>query len=86
MTKPSGDETLLINADRHIDDARRSVATQEARVRRLKNSGQDVDAPEELLQLMEETLAEFVRHRKILADDIERRRRGRLPDRPNRPH
>jgi hypothetical protein len=86
MANPSGDETLLINADRHIDDVRRSVAAQEARVRRLKDRGEDAHVPEELLQLMEQTLAEFVRHRKILADDIERRRRGRLPGRPNRPH
>jgi hypothetical protein len=86
MANPSGDETLLINADRHIDDVRRSVAAQEARVRRLKDRDEDAHVPEELLQLMEQTLAEFVRHRKILADDIERRRRARLPGRPNRPH
>jgi predicted outer membrane protein len=86
MTNSSGDESLLINADRHIADARRSVATQEARVRRMKDLGQDANAPEALLQLMEQTLAEFVRHRKILAEDIARRRRGRFPDLPGRPH
>lgn len=69
-------ESTLIVADRHIADARRSIAAQTARVGQWKDWGFDAKVPEELLDLMEQTLTAFLTHRSLIVDEIERQRRA----------
>jgi hypothetical protein len=65
-------EASLAIADRHISDACRAIAAQRDRVRQWKRWGADSKSAEELLQLMEQTLAQFLVHRKFIVDDISR--------------
>lgn len=65
-------EATLAVADRHISDACRAIAAQKDRVRQWKRWGADSKSAEELLQLMEQTLAQFLIHRKLIVDGIGR--------------
>ncbi|WP_458789066.1 hypothetical protein [Dyella jiangningensis] len=64
----------LAEADRHIDDARRTIAAQADRVRRWKILGLDAKESEKFLHVMEETLAAFLVHRELILDEIKRAR------------
>ena len=67
-------ELTLAEADRHIDDARRTIAAQADRVRPWEILGLDAKEPEKLLHVMAETLAVFLVHREPILDEIKRAR------------
>jgi hypothetical protein len=67
-------ELTLAEADRHIDDARRTIAAQADRVRPWKILGFDAKEPKKFLQVMEETLAAFLVHRELILDEAKRAR------------
>jgi hypothetical protein len=56
----------LAQADRHIAEAKNRIARQKEAIERLKQDGHETDLAEKWLDILEDTLATFERHREII--------------------
>jgi truncated hemoglobin YjbI len=58
-------------ADQHIADGLERIRLQQDRIRRLKQFGHDTTSFDEMLRLFEATLELMIRHRELIARELE---------------
>lgn len=64
------EKTLLIKADRDIEEGRRRLRNQEQLLADLQAGGHDSRQAERLVQLMQQTLIEWERHRVLIEERV----------------
>ncbi len=64
------EKILLLKADSDIEDGRKRLRNQEGLLLGLKARGRDTKQAERLAELMKTTLAEWERHRILIAERV----------------
>ena len=74
----------LVAADRHLAAGEQRIAEQIALIQRMTWQGYDTALAQDLLRLLEETMASWQDHRRLILDAIARHERaGSNPPRTN---
>jgi uncharacterized protein (DUF342 family) len=58
----------LVQVNRHIVETKRHIAHQRKFIEELAQDGQETELAEDLLKALEETLAAFERHRRVILE------------------
>ncbi|MFK4382342.1 MULTISPECIES: hypothetical protein [unclassified Bradyrhizobium] len=64
------EQRLLVKADRDIEEGSQRIRKQEDRVRELRAGGHDTREAERLVDVFKQNLAEWERHRVLIAQRI----------------
>lgn len=64
------EQTLLVKADKDIEEGWQRIRNQEDRVRELMAGGHDTRQAERLVDLLKETLIEWERHRVLIEQRV----------------
>ncbi|MGY3035410.1 hypothetical protein ACVIIV_004580 [Bradyrhizobium sp. USDA 4354] len=67
----NAEQSLLVKADRDIEEGWRRIRDQEDRVRELMAGGHDTRQAERLVSLLKQTLVEWERHRVLIEQRVE---------------
>lgn len=65
------EQSLLVKADKDIDEGWQRIRDQEDRVRELMAGGHDTRQAERLVSLLKQTLVEWERHRTLIEQRVE---------------
>lgn len=66
----NAEQTLLVKADKDIEEGWQRIRNQEDRVRELMAGGHDTRQAERLVDLLKETLIEWERHRILIEQRV----------------
>ncbi|MCK1718083.1 hypothetical protein [Bradyrhizobium sp. 141] len=66
----NAEQTLLVKADKDIEEGWQRIRNQEDRVRELMAGGHDTRQAERLVDLLKETLIEWERHRVLIEQRV----------------
>ena len=64
------EQRMLVKADRDIEEGWQRIRDQEDRVRELMAGGHDTRQAERLIDLLRQTLIEWERHRRLIAQRV----------------
>ncbi|MBH5398312.1 hypothetical protein HZZ13_10985 [Bradyrhizobium sp. CNPSo 4010] len=67
----NAEQSLLVKADKDIEEGWKRIRDQEDRVRELMAGGHDTRQAERLVDLLRQTLVEWERHRVLIEERIE---------------
>ena len=71
MIRRMADERAhLVQADRHIQEAKAHIARQLELIKKLRKDGHDTDLAESMLDALETTLRALERHRDLILDRL----------------
>ncbi|UPK24408.1 hypothetical protein [Bradyrhizobium sp. 195] len=66
----NAEQTLLVKADKDIEEGWQRIRNQEDRVRELMAGGHDTRQAERLVDLLKQTLVEWERHRVLIEQRV----------------
>lgn len=64
------EKTLLLKAERDIEDGRKRLSSQQHLLADLQAAGHDSKQAERLVQLLQQTLIEWERHRALIEERV----------------